>query len=280
MSSSRPTSRSDPGRLDLHLHTDRSDGRLPPEELLARLARGRLDIVALTDHDLPNPIPAGVHELEGHAVRVLAAVELSGAHEGREQHLLVYFPGEMPVDFRAFLVGRAQSRADRYDAAVDALGIDGLPRADAAARAGERALTRHHLFRELWSRGHIRDAREGWALLARVVPLIDLPFVEAIRRARAAGALTSWAHPVLEEAQRHVATFVAAGLHGLEGARPALDRRTRNGLKTLAKKHGLVLTGGSDWHGWGGPDPGLFAVCGERAREFLDRLDRVAAGAA
>lgn len=266
----------DPGRIDLHMHTDRSDGRYAPEEVLARCARRRLDVVAITDHDLPNAIPAGEHTLEGHTVRVLAGVELSGSHEGRELHLLVYFRDEMPDDFRAFLRERARLRAARYDEAVERLGLPDVPRADAAAYAGERAITRHHLFRELLGRGHVPDRRAGWALLrgSQVVPLIDLPFLDAIRIARDAGGFTSWAHPSLDDAQAWTRTFAAAGLQGLEGIRPALDRRTRNGLKNLAEKHGLVLTGGSDWHGWGDGELGLFAVCGERARTFVQRLER------
>jgi predicted metal-dependent phosphoesterase TrpH len=120
----------------------------------------------------------------------------------------------------------------------------------------------------------VKDPREGWRLLASpdVVPPIELPFVEAIRAATAAGGLTSWAHPSLDDAQKHVKAFVAAGLRGLEGVRPSLDRRTRNGLKNLAEKHGLLLTGGSDWHGWDGGELGTFAVTGERARAFARAL--------
>ncbi len=265
----------DPGRIDLHMHTDRSDGRLPPADLLDRAFAGRLDVVAVADHDLPNVLTPGVHEREGHKVRVIAAAEVSGHHGGRELHLLVYFPGEMPASFRDFLRERARARASRYDAARARLGFADLPEADAAAHAGERSLTRHHLFSALKEARHVRDPREGYALLggSAVVPLIDLPFVEAIRIARAAGGLTSWAHPSLNDAQAWTPTFVAAGLQGLEGVRPNLDRRTRNGLKTLAEKHGLVLTGGSDWHGWHEPPLGTFAVTGERAREFMARLD-------
>ncbi|MFZ5482473.1 MAG: PHP domain-containing protein [Myxococcota bacterium] len=256
------------------MHTDRSDGRYAPDEVLRRCAKGRLDLVAVSDHDLPNALPPGVHELEGHRVRVLAAAEVSGNHAGREFHLLVYFPGEMPEAYRAFLRGRAALRADRYDAAVDRLGFADVPRADDAARAGDRSLTRYHLYRALRDTGHVKDAREGFRLLGgdAIVPLIDLPFVEAIRLARAAGGLTSWAHPSLDDAQLYAKTFVAAGLQGLEGVRPSLDRRTRNGLKTLAQKHGLLLTGGSDWHGWDGGELGRFAVTGERARAFARTL--------
>lgn len=268
----------DPGRIDLHMHTSRSDGKLPPEELLAQALRGKLDLVAVADHDLPNVLTAGVHSDGRHSLRVVAAAELSGSHAGREFHLLVYFPGEMPAEFRAFLEGRARARAVRYDAAVVRLGGD-LPPADADAHAGQRSLTRNHLYAALKASGRVRDAREGYGLLAGsdIVPLIDLTFIEAIAIARAAGGVTSWAHPSLNDAQAHTATFVAAGLEALEGVRPHLDRRTRNGLKNLADKHELLLTGGSDWHGWNEPPLGTFAVTGERARAFVARLDRAAA---
>jgi hypothetical protein len=256
------------------MHTDRSDGRYAPDEVLRRCARGRLDMVAVSDHDLPNALPPGLHTLEGHTVRVLASAEVSGSHAGREFHLLVYFPGEMPPVYRDFLRERARQRADRYDAAVARLGFPDVPLADAAARAGDRALTRYHLYQALKTAGHVKDTREGFKLLggSDVVPLIDLPYVDAIRVAREAGGLTSWAHPSLADAQAYTKEFVAAGLQGLEGVRPSLDRRTRNGLKTLAEKHDLLLTGGSDWHGWEGGVLGAFAVTGERARAFYRSL--------
>ena len=265
----------DPGRIDLHMHSDRSDGRLPPEDLLAAAFAGRLDVVAVADHDLPNALSPGVHTRDGRTLRVLAAVELSGHHEGRELHLLVYFPGEMPASFHELLRARARARAERYDTAIARLGLPGVPLADEAARAGARSLTRHHLVSALRAAHHIPTARHGFAMLqgAAVMPLIDLPFVDAIRAAREAGGLTSWAHPLLTDAQAWTHIFVRAGLQGLEGVRPGINRSTRNGLKTLAEKHGLVLTGGSDWHGWTEPPLGTFAVTGERAREFMARLD-------
>jgi predicted metal-dependent phosphoesterase TrpH len=261
------------------MHTDRSDGRLPPDALLDQAFAGRLDVVAVADHDLPNVLRPGLHTRDGRQVRVLAAAEVSGCHEGRELHLLVYFPGEMPDTFRALLRSRAMARAERYDAALGRLGLAGLAPADPAARQGERSLTRHHLVAALRAAQHIATARQGFALLqgGSVVPLIELPFVDAIRAAREAGGLTSWAHPSLADAQAWTPTFVRAGLQGLEGVRPGLDRRTRNGLKNLAEKYGLLLTGGSDWHGWSEPPLGTFAVTGERARDFMARLDGGAA---
>lgn len=259
------------GRLDLHLHTDRSDGQHPPETVLAMAAAGSLDVIAPTDHDLPPPLPAGPHAVGDRTLRVIAATELSGTWEGREQHLLVYFPAAMPEAFAAFLHGRAAARAERYDRAIAALGVD-LPPADADACAGRRALTRHHLARALVQAGHARTSSEAFARIAPVIPLIDLPFPAAIEAARDAGGLPVWAHPSLVDAQAHTATFVRHGLAGLEALRPSTPRPARNGLKRLCVKHRLLVTGGSDFHGWGAAGLGLYAVSGEHATAFLERL--------
>lgn len=252
--------------LDLHLHSDRSDGRHPPEEVLRRGLAGGLDLLALTDHDLPPALPAGQHG----RLRVIEGVELSGSHEGREFHLLCWFPGAMPPAFVALLRARACARARRYDHAAVRLG---LPPAEDAAHAGERALTRQHLARALHAAGRIRNVAEAWPLLGpEVVPPVDLSFRDAIRAAVGAGALTSWAHPSLADAQRYVAGFAAVGLHGLEADRPGLDRPTRNGLRRLAKAHRLLVTGGSDWHGWWAGSLGDYAFTGEHAAAVLARL--------
>jgi hypothetical protein len=66
--------------------------------------------------------------------------------------------------------------------------------------------------------------------------------------------------------------FVAAGLQGIEGLRPCVDSRDRNFFRRMARRHGLFLTGGSDWHGWTDAGPGLFRLQASELRDFLDAL--------
>jgi predicted metal-dependent phosphoesterase TrpH len=255
------------------MHSDRSDGRYPPEEALARAARGGLDVIALSDHDLDPVLAPGLCTVEGRDLRVIAAVEMSGHHAGREFHLLVYFPGVPPPEARAFLRMRAASRAVRFDEALSRLGVAGS--AGEEAHAGLRALTRFHLAAALTEAGRVRRPHDAWNLLGSdTVPLIDLAFVDAIRHARAWGGVTSWAHPTPADAQRYLPDFVRAGLEAVEAARPNLDRSARNGLKRLAKRYGLLVTGGSDWHGWWQGELGDFRFDDDAARAFLARLDR------
>jgi hypothetical protein len=258
------------------MHSVRSDGAFEPEEVLDRCFAGGLDVIALTDHDLATEIRAGVHERGDRRVHVLHGAEVSGVHEGVEYHLLTYFPGEIPETFRGFCAERSRERAVRYEQAIDRLQLPGLTRPDAAARSGTRALTRFHLAQELVSAGHAANRSEAFAKFAGPraghVPNVDLTFLEAIRVARECGAVTSWAHPPLDGLHEHVATFAAAGLHGLEAIRPIANTRLLRESRRMARRHNLIVTAGSDWHGWGEAALGVFYARGAELRGFRDAL--------
>lgn len=260
-------------RIDLHVHTNLSDGRYPPEEVLRRCALAQLDVVALTDHDLAPAWPAGWVEVDGRRIFLLHAVELSGVYEGIEQHLLVYFPGEMPAAFRDLCHQRVLERAQRYEQARTQLGLAGVQPADEDAFAGRRALTRLHLAQAVAAAGHSANTREAMDRYVAedrgVVPTVTLDWIEAIRLAREAGGFTSWAHPSVERAKAWTPRFKAAGLQGLEGLRPGTGRAYRVAMRQLAQKHDLILTGGSDWHGWAPGVLGDFAIDAQQAAPFL-----------
>jgi len=267
-------------RLDLHIHTSKSDGRLPGSEVLDRAIHGGLNWIAITDHDATGAIQPGVHVRPHGTVHVIGGAEISGIHEGMELHLLVYFPGDVPTDFLAFCQGRCQARASRYETGRASLDIQGIPPADASSRMGDRALTRLHLAQALVNMGHTRTIQHAFDthLASRHghVPSVELSFVDAIAIARAQGGLTSWAHPNPTQAERHLETFVEAGLQGLEVLRPQMKKSHTTRLKNLAKKHSLFITGGSDWHGWNDPDLGKFAVEAQQIRGFLQALTAAA----
>lgn len=262
-------------RFDLHLHTQRSDGAHSPDEVLRRCARGGLDVVALTDHDLETSEP-GVHEVEGRRLYVLGGAEISGVHEGREYHLLVYFPGSIPDGFRAFCRAQCLERAERFTTAMQNLDLDAADPLDAEALEGKRALTRLHLAHALVKHGRARSSSDAFSRFLSErhghVPRLSYPLVDAIRLAREHGGITSWAHPAVQDIERHLDTFVAAGLQGIEGLRPCLDARDRNFFRRTARRYGLFLTGGSDWHGWTDANPGLFRLQATELRDFLDTL--------
>jgi len=262
-------------RLDLHMHSNLSDGAHDPQELLRLAARGGLDIIALTDHDLPSALPAGRVVVRGHPLWVLHGVEVSGHHQGVELHLLVYFPGEMPEDFKAFCRAQAQARADRYDQALERLGLEDVPEADSAARAGERSLTRLHLSQALVKAGHTQTVREGFDRFLGAghgkVPTITLSFEDAVAAALAAGGILSWAHPSLEQCRAWSGVIAKMGVHGMEAYRPSTGKEHGRKIRSLARKNGMLLTGGSDWHGLR-HQLGDFALQGQQVESFTAAL--------
>ncbi len=265
--------------FDLHMHSDRSDGRFSPEEVLERAVEGGLQVVALTDHDLIGAVDPGLHRIGTRDLHVLAGAEISGTHDGREFHLLVYFPGEPPAGFVDFCSDQVKARARRYDAAVHNIALPGVASSPESARDGHLALTRLHLARALVDAGHADDLGDAFARYAshENVPRLDLPFTECIRIARGFGGVTSWAHPPKEAVLAHLDAFVEAGLQGLEGLRPALKRADRKFYKQAAKRHGLFLTGGSDWHGWHPSQRlGLFQLRGADVAGLLEALEAAA----
>lgn len=263
-------------RLDLHMHSDRSDGRLSPGRVLEKCALGGLDIISLTDHDLPPVLRAGQHQIAGRTIRVLHGVELSTMHEDTEQHLLVYFKDEIPVDFADFCRTLVVARADRYDEARENINLPGVPPADEAARRGERSLTRTHLSQAIVAAGHARSMNEAFdrwvGERAGLVPPVPISFLDALQQAKAAGGVTSWAHPSLRRAASWAGTFAAAGLDALEVFRPSHGRKKREGLLRLAWRHGLHMTGGSDYHGWRPGELGAFSMSARQARPLAHRL--------
>ncbi|MCK6503000.1 PHP domain-containing protein [Myxococcota bacterium] len=264
-------------RFDLHLHSTRSDGRLSPAQVLDQAARNGLDVIALTDHDCAPALPWGPVRVAGRTVHVLHAAEVSGAWDGREQHLLVYFPQAVPTEFARLMRSLCMARAQRYERAAEGLGLAGLTPPDEAAWRGERALTRVHLSQAIVDAGHAGSLEDAFARytasrLGRVPP-VDPTFPAVIRMARAAGGLTSWAHPQLDAVQAHLSTFVAAGLQALEAARPGLRGQERSTLLRLAHKHGLLVTGGSDNHGFPWQHPvGQWTFPMREARPFARAL--------
>lgn len=264
-------------RFDLHLHTARSDGAFPLEEVLQKCAAGRLDVVAITDHDLVPEMNTGVRRVGDRDLLVLAGAEVTGQHDGHEFHLLVYFPGEVPEGFRAFCKTQSQGRAGRYEAAIANLELS-LDGPSELARRGELALTRHHLARALVAAGHATDVHDAFARFLRplhgVVPKLPLTFVDAIRIARGFGGVTSWAHPPAQFVTAYAADFAVAGLQGLEALRPKVNKNARKVYKGACKRNGLFVTGGSDFHGWAHPDDlGLHSVRKHELKGFIEALE-------
>jgi predicted metal-dependent phosphoesterase TrpH len=255
-----------PSTIDLHTHTSRSDGLLPPADLVAAAAAAGIRLLAITDHDTL----AGVREvlaagLAPGGIEVMPGIEINAVVGDRpgliESEVHVLGLGVDPADdeLEAALAAQRGARRVRFDRMIQRLrdlgfAIDGaleaLPPTD-----DDDALGRPRLARALISLGaatSVEDAFNRWLSRGRpaYVPRDGLGPVEAIRAIRGAGGLPSLAH--FSEAPRLrslVAELHEAGLGGIEVFYRSFDQPTVDAVGNVARELGLVATGGSDYHG-------------------------------
>ncbi len=255
-----------PSRIDLHTHSLRSDGLLPPEELVDQAFATGIRLLALTDHDTL----AGVRELRAAArvpdgLELVPGVEINSVASGRvrsddgELHILGLGVDLDDAIFEATLARQRDARRTRFelmrqrlrslDPAIDAA-IDALP-----ATGDEDALGRPRLARALVATGlatSVSDAFERHLAPGRpaYVPRQGVGPIEAIRAILAARGMPVLAHFADAPRQRAlVAELQDNGLAGLEVYYATYDRPTIEGLRVVADELGLVATGGSDYHG-------------------------------
>ncbi len=254
------------GRADLHLHSTASDGALAPADVIEAAIAGGLDVVALADHDTTAGVEAAVGAAAGR-IRVLPAVELSTTRGGAELHVLGYHidashPALADHAIRAGV--RRHERVREILELLDGLGVR-MEYAEVIEHAGAGAPGRPHIARALVAAGHVRSVTEAFdRWLADEAPAFVPTALASPRDAIAviheAGGLAVWAHPPLHLLEREIEGFALAGLDGVECYRPRMSAVDVARIERTARSYGLLLSGGSDWHGeWSGR-LGAFAV--------------------
>jgi predicted metal-dependent phosphoesterase TrpH len=265
-------------RVDLHIHTHASDGQLSPTAVVNAAVKGRLDVIAITDHDTG----AGLHEAlaaaRGQPVTVIPGVELSSMQGEDEIHVLGYFVDPDAPSLKAHQASAAGRRADRMREMVNRLQQLGVPvqYEDVLRIAGPEAssLGRPHLARALQAAGHTRSVGEAFDLYLKDggSAFVETPFPgvrEAIETIHQAGGVAVWAHPDLEVFDREVRNFASWGLNGIECFRPNTPPVESMLFDKVAREMGLFRTGGSDWHGPHRGRLGDWAVRSDEVRELL-----------
>ncbi|MDR7416855.1 MAG: PHP domain-containing protein [Armatimonadota bacterium] len=244
-------------RIDLHTHTTASDGLLNPRDLVHAARRAGVGVLGVTDHDTVDGIPEALEAAPNLGVTVVPGVELSVEYGEEELHLLGYFVDHRAGWFRDLLQELRASRVDRIREMVCRLRRLGVSVSfDEVTRSGQGAVGRAHLARALVSAGFVRTPAEAFErYLGRGkpawVPRSTLSLEEALRAIREAGGLAILAHPGRSRVLAHVAALKAAGLDGIEVYYPEHTPQQVERLLALARDLGLLVTGGSDYHGDG-----------------------------
>jgi predicted metal-dependent phosphoesterase TrpH len=269
-------------RIDLHVHSNASDGTDDPAEVMRRAAAAGLDVVALTDHDTQAgmagaraALPDGLTLIPGMELSCQLDLAPSGGRPSRTPltrsvHLLAYLFDEDDPALRAETAQIRDDRTYRARAMVDRmrdLGAD-VTWEQVAAIAGDAVVGRPHLARALAAAGVVATPADaftadwiadgGRAFVDRYAPGL----ARAVGLVRAAGGVPVLAHPRspgYEIPDEVIVALADAGLGGIEVFHFDHDESQRARLAQLARSLNLIMTGGSDDHGSyhpGGPPPG------------------------
>lgn len=243
--------------IDLHVHTTASDGLLTPEEVVEIAAREGLSALSITDHDTIDGYSAVAEKAEELGVELVPGVELSVAHKGEDFHLLGYLIDCENPQFLKKISSFQEERRIRGEKMVEKLnelGID-LSMETVKNIAGKSSVGRPHLADALLKEEFVHTYEEAFARYLgyhaqAYVPKKFLTPKEGIELVHLVRGVAVFAHPGTSRmAQQAIYDFLPMGLDGIEAYHYKHDRETTKHLVNLAKKLGLIFTGGSDCHG-------------------------------
>jgi len=256
--------------IDLHTHSLCSDGTLSPADLIRRAAGRGVRVLSLSDHDTLAGVAEAVAAGAELGIRVIPASELNTESEWGDAHVLGYFIDPADVALEERLRWLRENRERRIELMVERLNQLGygvsLERVLEIAQGG--ALGRPHLAEALLEKGYVRAYEEAFdTILAKDSPAyvarIGLTPREAVELVRMHGGVPSLAHPgTVVGLEALLPKLVAAGLAGIEAYCGDHSLEMTERCLALARTHGLVPTGGSDFHGRGehGVDLGAIFV--------------------
>jgi predicted metal-dependent phosphoesterase TrpH len=271
--------------IDLHLHTTASDGRSSPAALVAEAAAAGVTTLAVTDHDTVAGIAEAAAAARDAGLDFVTGIEITAVHASRDVHMLGYFfdPADGPLD--AFLQTQRQDRRRRVEEMGARLARLGLPVDLSAAldrRASGKSLGRPLVAAALVAAGHAEDIGDAFARFIgegrpAFIARSGAPPADVVAIIARAGGVSAIAHPGKLGLDVLIDELAPQGLTAVEVYHPdhSPDDVARYGR--MAADRGLLVTGGSDYHGPGsGREGGLGRVSLPPA-DFARLRDRAAA---
>ncbi len=244
--------------VELHCHTTASDGAYAPAELVALAKQHGISLLAITDHDTIEGCAEAIEAGQQHRITVISGIEISALSAHGEVHILGY--GIHPQDSAtreriASLRHVRVERAKRMLTRLEALGIH-LDFERVRAIAGDGVIGRPHIARAMVEAGFVPSIQAAFDLyLAEgkpaFAPHVGLTPVQAVELIHAAGGVAVLAHPGLyqSKAEALMEELLAVRLDGIEAHYPLHTPEQIAHFSAFAHERGLLITGGSDYHG-------------------------------
>jgi len=251
-----------PDLTDLHAHSTASDGTVRPAEVVRIAKRIGLRAIALTDHDTLDGIEEAATEARHLGIEFVPGCEISLDGAPGTFHMVGLLVDPADRDLRERLDFVRVGREARNAGMVEKLGTLGIRVTveEVAAEAGGDVVGRPHFARVLVKRGIVRDFREAFERFlgkgrAAYVERDRLPLAEAIGAIRGAGGVAVLAHPYTighadpAAYDAWLGRMAAGGLDGIETVYTEHSTADEERFRALARRHGLLESGGSDFHG-------------------------------
>jgi predicted metal-dependent phosphoesterase TrpH len=260
--------------IDLHTHTTHSDGSDTPEELVGKAARAGAVALAITDHDTGSGLAEGKRAAREFGIEFIDGIEISAEYSPGTMHLLGYCIDSAAIESDLVELKHARDQRNPQIAArLQELGMD-IPYEEVQALAGGEMVGRPHFARLMIQKGYvgsIQDAFNGF--LAKGAPAYvekrRLSPENAIDLIHRAGGVAVLAHPYqlklpsLDAVDDLAAELAGLGLDGIEAVYSRHSQEERSAYSEIARRHELLITGGSDYHGTYKPDLSLVAGKGD-----------------
>ena len=274
-------------RVDLHIHSTASDGVYTPSEVVHLALERGLAVIALTDHDTLGGVAEAQQAAVGTGLEVIPGVEVNSEGDWGDLHFLGYYVDPENGYLREKLQAMQDARVGRARKMVERLREMGMPLEweEVRALAGGESVGRPHIARALLNRGYVKTTQEAFDRFIgnggpAYVPRLRLTPPEVIQAIIEAGGVPVIAHPAHSgmAAVERIPEFVGYGLRGVEVYYPHHSFEEIEMLLNLCRKYGLLVTGGSDFHGpsssEGAPLGSIYVPpeCVERLRQFRMRI--------
>jgi len=250
------------GNIDLHLHTTASDGVMTPSEIVNYAKSRGLQAIAITDHDTIEGVEEALSEGRRAGLEVIPGIEISAEHSPGSMHLLGFFIDIHDPILRERLGYLQRARAERNPRMVDKLNKLGVSITfeEVLKASGGGQVGRPHFAQVLIEKGYVRSFQEAFNRFLRkgapaYVEKMRFSAEESIHFINDASGVAVLAHPkTLQlndrfELENLILRLVQEGLRGIEAYYPEHFAFEVELYKTLAERHGLLVTGGTDYHG-------------------------------
>lgn len=243
-------------KADLHIHSTVSDGSMSPEEIVSAADQLQLKTIALTDHDTIEGIETARRAADGTDLNLINGVEITTAFADREIHLLAYAFNRSDSGLNEYLQDHNQARFKRAKVIVRRLNKKGLNLTidEVYAEANTKNICRPHIASVLISKGYVASHKEAFIryLNDEAIGKMEVFYhtiQDVVETVKQAGGIAVIAHPGRMFDTKELEEIIATGIDGIEAVHPSHSYKIQKELEKLAKRHNLLVTGGSDFHG-------------------------------